>query len=329
MRTLAAGVVLLIGVVAGPAAAAPAPLEDARAAAEHTSFDGVLEVRWRDVDGMHVERLTVQAAAGALMVTGANQVMARPALGRLVAHAGGGWQEIWLPSVAPAPRPDGVPKYATTAFTPGPPVAGRPTKVVDIRHNDRVVERLYLDSETQLLLERDQFDADGNVTRTLAFASLTLNPGEQPPPAPASPANHAPDEVSPSRLPSPAAAPPTLPDGYQRTGIYRSGPVAQALYSDGVYDLSVFQQRGRLRTSDLPATGEPVQLAGATGRRYTWPGGQVVVWARGGTVFTAVSDAPLDQVVTAVRSLPLVSTRELSFLGKVRRACQALMEPLS
>jgi hypothetical protein len=55
----------------------------------------------------------------------------------------------------------------------------------------------------------------------------------------------------------------------------------------------------------------------------------VVVWSTGGKVYTAVSDAPTDQVLTAIRSLPTVPGRELSLLGKVRRACQALMEPLS
>jgi len=128
---------------------------------------------------------------------------------------------------------------------------------------------------------------------------------------------------------SEADVPPALADGYERMGIYSSGAVLHALYSDGVYDLSLFQQAGRLRTSDLPPSGERVAVGGDTGWRYPWPGGQLVVWSAGGKVFTAVSDAPADQVLAAVRSLPLSPGRELSLLGKVRRACQALMEPLS
>jgi hypothetical protein len=131
------------------------------------------------------------------------------------------------------------------------------------------------------------------------------------------------------RLGAPAAAPETLADGYQRMGVYKSGSVLHVLYSDGVYDLSLFQQQGRLRRSDLPGQGERVSVRGETGWRYPWPGGQLVVWSAGGRVFTAVSDAPADQVLTAVRSLPRVPQRELSFLGKVRRAAQALVQPLS
>ncbi|HEX2118699.1 MAG TPA: hypothetical protein VHF91_05920, partial [Acidimicrobiales bacterium] len=62
---------------------------------------------------------------------------------------------------------------------------------------------------------------------------------------------------------------------------------------------------------------------------YAWPGGQLVVWSDGGRVFTAVSDAPAEQVLAAARSLPPIPGRELSLLAKIRRACQALMEPLS
>ena len=125
-----------------------------------------------------------------------------------------------------------------------------------------------------------------------------------------------------------AGAPLTLTDGYQRTGTYRRGAVVQVLYSDGLYDLSLFEQQGRLRRSDLPGAGEKVAIGRATGWRYPWPGGQLVVWSAAGKVFTAVSDAPADQVLTAVRSLPAARSGELSLLGKAKRACQALMEPL-
>ena len=319
---------LLAGVAGVPAplsatsATAPAPLEQARRAAEETSFEGVLEVRWRDGATVRSERLSVQAAAGALIVVGANRVMAQPAFGRLLAHAGGGWEEMWLPSLAPAPRPDGVHKYALTESVEGTPVAGRPTQTVEIRHGGRLVERIYTDSETGLLLERDQYDPSGDVVRTLAFREVRVNPGVRPPEPPPSPARHAPKQVS-------ADVPPTLDEGYQRMGVYKSGSVVQALYSDGLYDLSVFQQRGRLRRSELPPRGERVDVRGATGWRYPWPGGQLVVWSHGGSVFTAVSDAPAEQVLDAVRSLPGFATRELSLLNKIRRATQALIEPLA
>jgi sigma-E factor negative regulatory protein RseB len=337
MRRVAPGpgavtaLVLLLGVAAPTAAAGgPAPLEQARQAAEQHAFEGVLEVRWRDGAELRSERLNVEAAGGSLVVRGANQVMARPAFGRLLAHAGKGWEEMWLPSLAPAPRPEGIPKYQTTAAGPGPDVAGRPTTVVEVHRNRKRLERIYLDTQTNLLLQREQFDAQGEVVRTLAFSSLRfVAPSTGAPAAPASPAHHAPKAVDPDRLTTQTAAPPALGEGYARMGVFRGDSVLHVLYSDGLYDLSLFQQQGRLRRSDLPPSGVEVAVGGTTGWRYPWPGGQLVVWSTGGRVFTAVSDAPADQVLAAVRSLPEMPKRELSLLGKIRRACQALMEPLA
>lgn len=323
-------VVLVMVTAPGAVATGPAPLEKARQAAQETAFVGVLEVRWRDGDEVRSERLNVEAAGGSLVVRGATQVMARPAFGRLLAHSGKGWEEMWLPSLAPAPRPEGTPKYQTTAAGPGPAVAGRPTKVVEVHHAGRRLERIYLDTATDLLLQREQFDPQDGVVRTLTFTSLQfVAPSTGAPPAPASPADSAPDTIEPERLPSSAAAPAALKDGYTRMGVFRSGSVLHVLYSDGVYDLSLFQQQGRLRRSDLPPDGEKVALGRATGWHYPWPGGQLVVWSTGGQVYTAVSDAPVDQVLDAIRSLPELPQRELSLLGKIRRACQALMEPLA
>jgi len=322
-----AAAVLLAGLASPlPATAGgPEPLEKARYAAEHTSFEGVLEVRWRDRDQMRSERLHVEAGGGSLIVRGANLVMARPQFGRLLSHGGGGWEEMWLPSMAPAARPDGVRKYRTTPAVDGPAVAGRPTRVVEVHRGATLLERLYLDTETNLLLERDQYDPNGQVVRQLAFESLAIDPTAPPPSLPKSAAKHAPKRVDADRV----AAPDALADGYERIGIYRSAEVLQVLYSDGLYDLSVFEQDGRLRRSDLPPAAEQVAVGDAPGWRYAWPGGQLVVWAAGGKVFTAVSDAPVDQVLTAVRSLRPAPSRELSLLGKIRRACEALMEPLS
>ena len=330
-RTATAGpvaaVALSVLLGAAPAlAGGPAPLEKARHAAEHTAFEGVLEVRWLDGGELRTEQLGVQAAGGSLMVRGANLVMARPDFGRLLAHGGKGWEEMWLPSRAPGTRPDGVAKYQTTAPAAGPLVAGRPTSVVEVHHQGRLLERIYLDTQTDLLLERDQYDPSGAVVRTLAFQSITVGPPGEPPVEPGSPSDHAPRAVAPG---SSAAAPRMLSEGYERMGVYKSGSVLHVLYSDGVYDLSLFQQPGRLRRSDLPGSGERVRVGGATGWRYPWPGGQLVMWSAGGRVFTAVSDAPPEQVVAAVNSLPRMASRELSLFGKIRRAAQALMEPLA
>lgn len=286
--------VLAIVLGVSPVAAEPAPLEQARKAAVQTSFEGVLQVRWRDGDEFRSERLTIESSDGSLMVGGATQVMARPQRGPLLAHGGGGWEEMWLPSLVTSPRPDGYSKYQTTGPTAGAPVAGRAAKVMEVRRNGVLVERVHLDTQTDLLLQRDQFDAAGGLVRTLTFESLTLRPSADPPDAPRAPVHRAPHPVDPDRLPPSMAAPTSMDDGYQRIGAYRTGSVVQVLYSDGLYDLSLFEQPGRLRRSDLPSTGERVSVGRVTGWRYPWPGGQLVVWSTAGKVFTAVSDAPVD-----------------------------------
>lgn len=324
-----AALAVLVGTVTPSLAAAPVPLEQARRAAEEVPFEGELVVQWLDGGTMRSERLRVQAAAGALVVQGANLVMARPEFGRLLSHGGKGWESMWLPSQGPSPRPDGIPKYLTSPPAQGPVVAGRPTTAVEVRGHGRLVERIFLDTQNNLLLRREQFDGQGRVLRTLTFEFIDLTPAGRPPADPQPEESNVPKAVDPRRLESPAVAPASLADGYERMGVYRDDEVLHVLYSDGLYDLSLFQQQGRLRTSDLPPSGERVAIGDASGWRYPWPGGQLVVWSTGGRVFTAVSDAPAHQVLAAVRSLPEIPGRELSLLGKIRRACQALMEPLS
>lgn len=323
-----ATVTLLLG-AAAPAAAlrAPSPLDQARQASQTTSFDGILDVRWLDGATAHLERLTVQGRGGAMVVQGGNQVMALDPFERLVAHGGQSWQEVWAPSLSPGPRPDAAGKYDVSEGPGGPIVAGRSTRTVAVRQGGVLREQLYLDAVTNLMLERDQYGDAGQVVRTMAFESLTLGDAAPPPPTPVA-SEHAATTV---RVTGDVrrAAPADLADGYRRLGVYRSGGVLQALYSDGVFDLSVFEQAGRLRHSDLPAGGVPVAVAGTTGWTYPWPGGQLVVWAARGRILTAVSDAPTDQLLLAVRSLPALPNLGASILDKLGRACQALMEPLA
>jgi negative regulator of sigma E activity len=110
--------------------------------------------------------------------------------------------------------------------------------------------------------------------------------------------------------------------------VYRRSDVVQRLYSDGLYDLSVFEQRGRLRRDDLPDGAEQVDVAGSRGWRYAWPGGSLVIWEARGTVFTAVGDAPLDDILLAARSVPPPPARDASFWDKLRAACATLVQPL-
>jgi len=332
VRTLVAGVVVGLlstaatGIGAGAAAAAADdPFGRAREAAARVSFTGTVEVRWLDRDTEHREQLTVRSAEGSLLLRGANQVMVSSTAARLVQHDDG-WHLLWPPALDRVDGPDPDLKYQTTEQD-GPTVAGRATTVVDVRQQSVLRERVFLDRETDLLLQRRQYDEAGATTRVVGFTELVIDPTTAPPPAPPKTSDPAPQVVAPARL-SPALAPARLADGYARVGIYKREGMVQVLYSDGIYDLSVFEREGLLDRQQLGEAGAPVAVGKASGWRYAWPGGQVVLWEAGGTVFTVVSDAPLDQVLTAARDLPVPAARAPSLLERLRSVARTLIQPL-
>ena len=334
MRARGAGVVVCALVAtslatSAPAGSAPAddPFDRARAAAARVSFTGTVEVRWLDGPTEHREQLSVQSAGGSLLLRGANQVMVSSTAERLVRHEDGGWDLLWPPALDRVDGPDVALKYQT-AESDGPAVAGRPTTMVDIRQQTVLRERVLLDRETDLLLQRRQYDPSGTTTRVVGFTELVIDPTTAPPPAPATSSNQSPEAVTPASLSSPGLAPATLADGYTRVGIYKREGVVQVLYSDGIYELSVFERRGALDRHELGEQGGPVQVGSASGWRYAWPGGQVVLWQAGGTVYTVVSDAPLDQVLTAARDLPVPAARRPSLLERLRSVARTLIQPL-
>ncbi len=333
MKVLVAGLVagLLATSVASTAGAAGAvddPFDRAREAAARVSFTGTVEVRWLDGGTEHHEQVTVQSAAGSLLLRGGNQVMVSATSERLVQHEDGGWNLLWPPALDRVDGPDPALKYQTVEED-GPPVAGRATIVVDVRQQSVLREKVFLDSATDLLLERRQFAPDGTVARVVGFTTLVIDPATAPPPSPAKSDNQAPEAVAPASLSSADLAPARLADGYTRVGVYKRDGVVQVLYSDGIYELSVFQRRGALDRQELGEEGGPVPVGKAAGWRYAWPGGQVVLWQAGPTVYTVVSDAPLDQVLTAARDLPVPATRNPSVLERLRSVARTLIQPLA
>jgi hypothetical protein len=311
-----------------PVSASPAeqPLQTAGEAASRLSFVGVLQVQWSDGREEHSAILSVRAANGSVIVKGDNAVMASPQQ-RLVEHAGGVWDLLWPVDQVGMGRPPAIRKYQMVDGSPVI-VSSRPARVVEVHRGTALVERLAFDQETGLLLRREQFeDSAARPSRTVQFQSVSFDPVLPVPATPQKIVDTAPEAVTAAKPPSGVSPPTALADGYERIGLYRHTGVLQTLYSDGLYDLSVFQQQGRLDRHKLPA-GPTVAVHGTRGRHYVWPGGHVVVWEASGNVYTAVSDAPLQQIVTAVRSLPPTrATRPL--LRQLRQVCRALVQPLA
>ena len=295
-----------------PNAAAPSQtgpgaqlLDDARRAAEEQDYSGVLEVSWSDARGEHSSDVAVRSANGVLALGERPQVIVNGA--RRFVQGPDGWLAVWSQETrTDVPSPSA--KWEL-AVRDGPAVAGRPTREIDAtdRHDGLVRERLYLDEVTSLLLRREQLDTRGRTVRAVGFTTIgepavgTFNAslaGEIPQ-TPSRSTNRQPrvlDEVA-----APFRAPRSAGDRFHLVGRYdEDDHTLHLFYSDGLFSVSVFEQKGELDPTGLPAGAESRTVAGRDVRQYRTPGAAVLVWESGDVVYTTVSDAPLDQVDAVV-----------------------------
>jgi negative regulator of sigma E activity len=331
---LAATLVATAAATATAARAQDNPLDHAKRAAREQSFEARVRVEWVDRSGRHQADLEVASTAGVMRVVGPRQetVIAAPDARFLLDQAG--WSLLW-PSGA-AGHTDNAPmagKYEVAAG-PGESAAGRPTVEIVIRERGVLIERMAVDEATGLVLRRRLYDGGGNVVRLVEVEDLRVGSTRTPTTTPSPDktkdtpkSKGTPRALADGRVPAPFAAPLRLDGEYQRVGAYQRGGTVHMLYSDGLHALSVFAQAGRLAQGDLPAGGERVAVGKGTGVRYSWPGGDVVMWESGGIVYTAVGDAPLADVTLAAASMP--GGRRLPVDDRLRRACRRLVETVT
>ena len=327
MRSLVAGATLLLVAASVPPADATVPAEDpldrARRAAAEVSFVGEVELRWVDAAGSHADTLGVRGAGGAIEVTGTNMVMAAADRARLVRHREGDWDLLWSGASVTDARPDPSQKYET-AVGGSAVVASRPASVVGVRRQGVLLQRLAVDDATGVLLRREQLGPGGEIVRSVAFTAFQVTGATSPLRTPVGGTDRVAKAIPATGVPSPFTAPARLSEGYSRIGVYREHGVVHVLYSDGLYDLSVFEQRGRLVRGDLPPGGTRVTVGRRPGWAYSWQGGHVLLWQGGRTVYTLVSDAPVDHLVDAAASLP-VETRRASLVDRFRGVASSLV----
>jgi sigma-E factor negative regulatory protein RseB len=279
----------------GPAVAL---LERAREAAAVETFAGMVVVEWRDGHRSRRAEVPVQSAAGVFRF--GDEVVGSGS--RRLVRGPDGWLTLWRHDVI-APGPSPAAKY-DLSVAPGPAVAGRATEMVEVRlaGGTAPVERLYLDGESGLILRRELLDARGQPYRSLRFVSLSAGV----PAALVAPARSAVEEPAEAgHLNAPYRAPRVLGAGYRLVGAYeKPHHVIHLFYSDGLHGLSVFEQRGHLSASAMPAGGRPVELGGRTVLTWSTSAGETVVWESDGVVYTVVSDASRADVASAVGDLP-------------------------
>jgi hypothetical protein len=261
-----------------------------RAAPQAMQFSGVVRASWRDHGKPNDITVDITDDNGSIEVnSGQARVFDRGT--RTYFKSRLGWSSALIePEPEHLPAPD---HRWTLSVRRGPPIVGRPTQLVEATRGDgTAAQKLYLDADTNLLLRREVLDEAGRVQRSLEFLDLTVETG---------PPLHAPTGVSThravplDRVPSGYEAP-SQPSGYVLVGLSRHPNGVELLYSDGIFTVSVLEQRGEIDWGALPKGGVGDEVGGHRAQRYQEPGADVLVWERDGTVFTSVSDAPPDVI---------------------------------
>lgn len=193
----------------------------------------------------------------------------------------------------------------------------RPAQVVEAWRGDGSLAALfYLDRATKLPLERRVYDTTSHVVEESFFINVQIGKPAGLPQAQAIGANAKEQQDGPWTVPIPPAkllafaqsgwrVPAELPGGLTLfTGALTgtpAGPVLDLGYSDGLYAVSLFEQRGKLAAKlagwqKAAVGGRIVYAAGSPQRSLTWSGN--------GMVYTLIADAPAPTVVAAVQALP-------------------------
>jgi sigma-E factor negative regulatory protein RseB len=279
-------------------------VDQMRSAPDALSFTGVLKLTWFDRGERKDLTVDITDDRGAIEITSDDARVFDRGTHTYFEH-GIGWSSAIVEDRAATPPADHRWPLAVDA---GPTVAGRPTQVVEATRRDGTpAQRLFLDRDTGLLLRREVLDDRGRVQRTLTFVELSINgAAEVQPPSGVRAEKARPLESVPEGYEAPSA-----PGGYVLVGRSRHPNGIELRYSDGMFSVSVLEQRGDLDWGALPGTGVSTDVAGNRARRYSEAGADVVVWEHDGTVYTLASDAPSDVVSSLIDGLtPSRSTLE-------------------
>jgi sigma-E factor negative regulatory protein RseB len=286
---------------AGQGSSAAAPLvAQMRDAAAQWAFGGNVALTWRDpVDSGKVRRANVDvtAAYGTVEVAaGANRIVDN--LGTTYVLGDKGWSTVLIAPLTH--QPPSADHEWTLSSRPGPTIAGRATTAVTVSRDGRgVVQRLFLDDDTKLLLGRDVIDADGRIERSLRFTTFGIQGG----PRPIGPQGES-SGTSLRHVPADYVAPSSTKGGYELIAKANgSDGGVQLSYSDGIFSVTIGERTGELDWDALAKGGTSATVAGHAARVYAEPGGTVIVWQGDNVVFTCVSDAPMDVTATMISGL--------------------------
>jgi hypothetical protein len=215
---------------------------------------------------------------------------------------------------------------------------GRAAHLVEVlRADSTVAGRFWVDSETDLLLGHTVYDHAGEPAFSSHLTDLSLGAGAWPDQV----LGDSPwgDALSAEERRDLREAGWVVPEHLTwnlrlvdaRSKDYEGEPVVHAVYSDGLSQVSVFTQRGKLGT-EHPSTlrngyaGTGTGGGGVTTGHDTIFGGDVgqyqSVWQANGFVYTVLADAPADLASSAVAALP--GPEDSGFWARVLRGLSRL-----
>ena len=295
---LAAGVGVVAVTPRAEADDADTMLERARHAAATHDFVGSVQIEWLDQGVWHTAQVPV-ASAGGTVVIGSGGGKATGTGSMRSVRDDAGWNGVWnVPSTGAVPAAS---RRWRLSVSEGPDLVGRATEVVSARDPRTGVLRMRLgfDRATGLLTRREVLDRHGRSVRVVALVGLVeKSAGTTATSRAATPReSNAPQRVD--TLATRFRPPSSPPTGFQLAGTYRRDDGAiQLFYSDGLFDVSVFEQGGELDWSALPSGGRDVAVDGQRARAYATSSGTILVWQHGAVAFTCVSDAPLGDLTS-------------------------------
>jgi sigma-E factor negative regulatory protein RseB len=187
-------------------------------------------------------------------------------------------------------------------------VDNRPALMVAaVREDGTLAARFWLDSATKLPLRREVFDAKAHLIGEDVFIDLTFGPAasKAPTAAPGSAAQQL-TAVDVTQMrnrgwPVPGALPGKLALFEADEATTSSGTVLDLGYSDGLFVVSIFVQRGALAPK---LTGYQKITLDGRDVYAGQPDQRSVTWAGHGFVFTVMADAPRATLDRAVETLP-------------------------
>ncbi|TWD73254.1 MucB/RseB-like sigma(E) regulatory protein [Kribbella amoyensis] len=197
---------------------------------------------------------------------------------------------------------------------------GRVAVLVEaLRDDQTLAARFWIDQASGLLLQRQLFSADGRtLVRATVFTELSIDTseflGHLPPMAPGDTETVGMGQVGDLRSQGWTCAA-DLPASLKLYEVHQdsaSGSL-QFSYSDGLFTVSVFEQRGALD----PAAVQGYSAGAIPGVHVRYGMPSYAVWSSGGIVYTVVGDLPSDLMDKVVAAFPHQQPPQLTALERM------------